>query len=206
MKRIILLLTCCFISLQLWSQTANVILFTENGERFTAILNGIRQNDKSETNVKITRLKAEYYKLKVIFDNQKLGERNFNLAVQLENECAYSIKKNSKGEYVLRFISAVPIVNAPTTISGQREIIYINNPASAPSNSETVTHQNTTTVTTNEGNQNPENVNLNVDVNVGGQGGNVSINMSGMDGANTSSTTTTSQTTTTTTTNTEAID
>ena len=206
MKRIILIITCCFISLQLWSQTANVILFTENGEKFTAILNGIRQNDKSETNVKITRLNAEYYKLKVIFDNQKLGEKNFNLAVQLENECTYSIKKNSKGEYVLRYVSAVPIANAPATLSGQKEIVYINNPSSNPSSSETVTHQTTTTVTTHEVNQNPDNVNINMGVNVGEQGGNVSINMSGMDGANSSSTTTTSHTTTTTTTNTPVHD
>jgi hypothetical protein len=39
------------------AQTANLILFTENGEQFTAILNGIRQNAKPETNVKITGLK-----------------------------------------------------------------------------------------------------------------------------------------------------
>ena len=42
------------------AQTANLILFTENDEQFTAILNGVRQNAKPETNVKITRLNAEY--------------------------------------------------------------------------------------------------------------------------------------------------
>ena len=63
---------CLLLGLLLWSnlsliaQNSSVILFTENGERFTAILNGVRQNDNPETNVKITGLNAEFYKLKVL--------------------------------------------------------------------------------------------------------------------------------------------
>jgi archaellum component FlaG (FlaF/FlaG flagellin family) len=46
------------------AQTSNAVLFTENGEKFTVILNGLRQNNTPETNVKITGLNAEFYKLK----------------------------------------------------------------------------------------------------------------------------------------------
>ena len=197
MKKLLLLIITCFCSLQIWAQTANAVLFTENGEKFTAILNGIRQNDKSETNVKITGLNAEYYKLKVIFDNKSIGERNFNLAVQIGNESTYNIKKNSKGEYVLRFMSVVPIAEAPPSSPSQSEVVYTSNPAAETSNTGTITHQTTTTTTVKGGHSNPDDINFNMGVNVGDQGGNVSINMSGMDGSNSSSTTTHTTTTTT---------
>jgi hypothetical protein len=47
-----------------FAQLSNLIFFTENGERFTVILNGIRQNPNPETNVKVTDLPAPNYKLK----------------------------------------------------------------------------------------------------------------------------------------------
>ena len=118
-KQFILLLMLAAITRLSFAQTSNAILFTENGEKFTAILNGLRQNDKPETNVKITGLNAEWYKMKIIFDNTAFGEKNFNLGVQLGNETSYSIKKNNKGEYVLRLISSVPIAEAPSTPASQ---------------------------------------------------------------------------------------
>ena len=84
MKKPIYLFLWLFVSLGAFAQKANVILFTENGEKFTAILNGLRQNEKPETNVKITDLNAEWYKLKVIFADTHLGEENFNAFLMLE--------------------------------------------------------------------------------------------------------------------------
>src|SRR5688572_6533287 len=77
------------------AQTSNAIIFTENGERFTVILNGLRQNDKPETNVKIEGLNANYYKAKVIFEDVALGESNFNLGIEPGTETTYIIKKNN---------------------------------------------------------------------------------------------------------------
>src|SRR2546423_12051331 len=100
MKNKLLLFAIVFaVSKLSFAQTSNAILFTENGEKFIAILNGLRQNDKPETNVKITGLNAEWYKMKVIFDNAALGEKNFNMGVELGTETSYSIKKNNKGDY-----------------------------------------------------------------------------------------------------------
>ena len=39
-----------------------IIVFTEGGERFYLILNGIRQNSTPETNVRATGLNAQQYK------------------------------------------------------------------------------------------------------------------------------------------------
>src|SRR3954469_18330026 len=90
-----------------YAQNGNVILFTENGEKFTAILNGLRQNETPQTNVKITGLNASWYKLKVIFEDTKLGEKPFNMGCEPGTETSFSIKKNGKGVYVLRPVSQV---------------------------------------------------------------------------------------------------
>ena len=201
MKKLFLLALGVMMAFYSQAQTSNAILFTENGERFTAILNGIRQNEKPETNVKITGLNAEFYKLKVIFESTALGEKNFNLALQLGMENTYVIKKNNKGEYVLRFMSAVPLAEAPRTAPTQTEVVYHANPVAQPvpvESSQTVT---TTTTTTGTPTGNTDAVNINMGVNVDGMGGGINISVSGMEGTTTqqSSTTVTHTTTTTTT-------
>jgi hypothetical protein len=183
------------------AQTANLILFTENGEQFTAILNGIQQNSKPETNVKISGLNAEYYKLKIRFSDNMLGEKNFNINLALGEETTYCIKKNNKGEYVTRFMSNVPLDQAPSTPASQTVVVYNANPAASNANT-TVTHQQTTTTTTN-GTSNPDNVNISLGINVDGMGGGINMNVSAadLDVDNTSSVHSTTTTTTTTTTN-----
>lgn len=176
MKKSILVLAGFILMTIAKAQTSNAILFTENGEKFTAILNGVRQNDKPETNVKITGLNAEFYKLKIIFDNTALGEKNFNLYVKLGSETTCSIKKNNKGEYVIRLVSEVPIAQAPPSTPQQTTLVYHTTQTQAPV--ETTTTQ-TTTTTTHGNTANPDNVNINMGMNVGGEGGNISINVSG---------------------------
>lgn len=187
------------------AQTSNAIIFTENGERFTAILNGVRQNDKPETNVKITGLNAEFYKLKVIFEDPALGEKNLNLYINTGSETSYSLRKNNKGEYVLRLVSEVPVAQAPASAPSQRVVVYNSNPAAAPQGN-TVTTQQTTTTTTTHGN--PDNVNVNMGFNMNENGGGISIQASGMDMDEQTSvthTTTTYSTTTTTTSSTPPV-
>lgn len=181
MKRIIYFLLLLCIGKTVSAQTANAILFTENGEKFTVILNGLRQNETPETNVKVTGLNAEWYKLKVIFADTKLGEQDFNMGIELGSEVTYSVKKNSKGKYVLRPISAVPLAQAPPTTSTQSVVVY--NPTPAPaeeysSGTQTVTQQ---TTTTSHSSGSSDNVNISMGVNMNENGGGININMSGMD-------------------------
>ena len=179
------------------AQTANLILFTENGEQFTAILNGIQQNSKPETNVKISGLNAEYYKLKIRFVDNMLGEKNFNINLAFGEETTYCIKKNNKGEYVTRFMSNVPLNQAPTAPASQTVVVYNANPAASNANA-TVTHQQTTTTTTN-GTSNPDNVNISLGINVDGMGEglNMIVSAADLDMDNTSSVHSTTTTTTT---------
>jgi hypothetical protein len=197
MKKIICSLALLLVTLATQAQTSNVILFTENGERFYVILNGLRQNEKPETNVKVTDLNATFYKLKIIFDNASLGEKNFNLGFNEGMETSFVIKKNGSGEYVLRPVSEVALAQAPPSLPTQTVVMYNTDGLGAI---HTTTQQTTTTTTTN-----PNNGNVSMGMNVGDVGANVSVNVSGFDGgmqtSSSSSTTTTTTVTHTTTTN-----
>ena len=193
MKKIISTVTLLLFVMIVRAQTSNVIVFTENGERFYVILNGLRQNEKAETNVKITDLNANFYKMKIIFDDKQLGEKNFNLGFNEGMETSFVVKKNAKGEYVLRPVSETPIAQAPANLPTQTVVMY--NPEGvhgAMPASQTVTQQ--TTTTTIGGN---ENGNVSMGVNVGDVGANVNVNVSGFDGGMQTATQTTTTTTVT---------
>jgi len=194
MNRILLLPAILMIAcLAGHAQSSNAIFFAENGEPFNLVLNGILQNEKHETNVKLTGLNAPSYKTRVIFKDKTLGYVDFNLNfVTMGNEVSYTIKKNSKGAYVVRYVSEVPLAQAPPPAPNQTVISFTAVPPVASTT--TTTHQSTTTTT-----GNPDNVSVNMGVNVDGQGGNMNMNVSGMDGSVQSSSTTTTTTTHTTT-------
>ena len=179
------------------AQSSNVILFTENGEKFYAILNGVRQNTSPETNVKVTGLNANFYKLKVIFEDTKLGEKDFNLAFNPGMETTFSIKFNSKkNSYSLRPLSEVPLAQALPPAPNQTIVVYSEVTAPPPA-ATTVTH--TTTTTTTDGTPMPgDNVNVNIGLNMNETGGGINMNVSGGTTQTTTHTTTTTVTHTTT--------
>lgn len=193
MKKFIFLSLLALLSAGAFAQTNNLILFTENGERFNAVLNGVNQNESPETNVRIEDLNANTYKLRVIFEDKNLGVMDKNVYFNTPgSELSLSIKQNKKGEYVLRMVSEVPIAQAPPAPATATIIHY--NPNPQPVTQVTVVEQTTTTTTGTP--VNGENVSMNV--NMGGLGMNVNVNVN--DGYTTGSSGTMSTTTTTTTT------
>lgn len=177
-----------------FAQKSNLIFFTENGERFQIVLNGILQNATPETNVKVTDLVAPNYQVKVLFENKALGAINKNIFFNQGNETTYAIKQNNKGEYVFRFRSEVPVAQAPPAPIGQTAVVYTTVPAVATTT--TISTTETTTVGgTNSG--------VSMGVNVGGNNMGLNVNLNINDGmGNTATTTSTSYSSTTTTTTT----
>lgn len=111
---ILILLFCSSIFAQ---NTSNLIVFSENGNPFYLILNGIRQNEEPQTNVKVEMLNAPNYTTKVIFSDTKLGEieKKYLLVQDADGnpaEVTYAIIEK-KGQYKLRWRSAVPLNQAP---------------------------------------------------------------------------------------------
>ena len=202
-----------------FAQNNNIVVFSENGERFTLILNGIRQNAKPETNVKVTGLNAPNYKAKIIFESKSIFDLDQSIYLQYGGESTgsnmeytYSIV-NKKGKYKLRPVSASAInVTAPPA-ANQTVVVYTTTDAVLPvatttttvgtgtTNSGTVTTNvggqttggtvTTTTTTTGTGTTTGENVSFGMNVN--GMGVNMNVNINdgtGVTGTNATTTTT----------------
>lgn len=188
MKKLItllLLLTASFT----WSfaQTANAVLFTENGERFTVILNGVRQNQRAETNVKIANLTADVYKMRIIFEDKRLGVMDNTLYLYFGEETTYAIRKK-KSKYVLRTVSHTPIQMPVTQQNGgnnyQGNNVYPNNGGTQQVSPRPIVGGGSTTTTSTSGNG----VAVNGQINVGGANG---VTIGGQVNTGNSSTTTT---------------
>jgi hypothetical protein len=177
------------------AQLSNLIVFSEGGERFSVILNGIMQNASPETNIKISDLNAPNYTVKILFEDRSFGELQKQIFLNQGFETTYAIKRDNKGAFVIRMRSQTPLDQAPPRTPQQTTIVYTTvAPVPAPT---TVTYTQTTTTNQNV-NSNPDNVN--VGLNVGGVGLNFNVNVNDGNAYNDAQTTTTYSTTTTTTT------
>lgn len=99
-----------------WAQGSyNIVIFSEDGEPFYVYANGIRQNDKPETNVKITNLTSEALSMRVQFDNKALPTLKQNFMPEFGYEHTVNIKKNLKKTMKLQYFGRVPLAEAPRT-------------------------------------------------------------------------------------------
>ncbi len=97
MKSFVLLCAFIFgITTAGFMQSGNVVFFAEQGEKFSVIMNGLRVNDKPETNIKVSDLRSEFYKVKIIFDNPNIPDIDKNVAIVLGEEITYNIRKNKR--------------------------------------------------------------------------------------------------------------
>ncbi len=196
MKNIIATMLFAAITLQtIVAQNNSLIVYSQDGLKFSLILNGIRQNTQPETNVKITGLNAPNYQVKIIF-NSKIPDINQNIyltdgAEKTQNtEYSYSIK-NVKENYKLKFNSTAPITEVASAAYIPEQKVYTYTPVERTT--QTVT---TTTSNTMGGN------NASLGVNVNGLNMNINVNdmnsMEGMNGTTTTTSTTTYSSSTTT--------
>lgn len=179
----------------------NAVVFSENGEKFWVIMNGIRQNDGAETNVKIVGLNAPNYRFKIIFKDATIPDLDKNVYMP-ENSCevTFKVKQNKKGEYKLRYFSEVPIPPKPVQASSQQMVTYSTTEVYAPDpREETTTTTTTTTTSSSSGPAGGSSENVNINMNVGGISMGMNMNVSDSYGGTGGTTTTSSSTTTTTT-------
>jgi hypothetical protein len=192
-----------------YAQNNNLVVFSNNGEKFTLILNGVRQNATPETNVKVTGLNAANYKAKIIFEKKNLFDIDQNVYLMSggdhgkDTEYTYDIIEK-KGSYKLRWMSEAPINATAPAAANQTVVVYTTTDAvvvpAVTSTTTTTTTQTapvTTTSTTTTGTT--ENVNVGMNVNGMGVNMNISINDAPGGAVSSSSTTTTTQSTTITT-------
>lgn len=190
---ILILVFCTSIYAQ---NTSNLIVFSESGYPFYLILNGIRQNEEPQTNVKVEMLNAPNYTTKIIFSDTKLGEieKKYLLVQDADGnpaEVTYAITEK-KGQYKLRWRSAVPLTQAPIYVG--EPIIYTTVPK--PEIGTVVITETTTTV----GDINNGTVSVGVNINDPAMNSDVYVEETYSESSSTTvNGTTVSQTTTTTT-------
>jgi hypothetical protein len=194
MKKLHSLIFTLFLASTIFAQSAsNLVVFSEDGYKFYLILNGIRQNEKPQTNVKIMDLNQPFYAAKIIFEDKTLADiEKKNLPVVDPNtnavqEVTYKIKKDKNGVNVLRYFSMVPVAQAPP-VPTNVEVIHYNAVPMPPITTVVVTESSTTS-TSGTG------ANISVGSNLGGVGISVSVNDPLYNGTVTHTSTTTTTTT-----------
>ena len=96
MKNIV---TCFFIllfSAVAFAQKSNYVFFTENGEPFTLILNGISYNSSPQTNVKAEQLNPGNYLARIVFADASKGALNEQLYLESGVEVTFNIMLDKK--------------------------------------------------------------------------------------------------------------
>ncbi|HXB11315.1 MAG TPA: DUF4476 domain-containing protein [Bacteroidia bacterium] len=187
MKKLMLSAAILFsLAMQATAQTSNFVIFDQDGESFYAILNGVRQNNTPQTNVRITGLMAPAgYKVTLIFRDSTIPrvEKSFYLQ-NPSTEITTNVVTKKSGEHVLRWVSETPLAQAPPPPAGQNNVVY------------TTTEQpmgGTTTVVTQQTTTAPNGGSVSMNMNGMGTGMNVSVN--GAVSQTTVTTTTTSSST-----------
>ena len=200
MKNLFILTGLFIISLNGISQS-NLVIFAEDGDLFYAHINGVRQNDKPESNVKVTGLTSSAASLRVEFADKALPQLKQSMQMQPNMEYAVRIKRDMKKQLKLRYFGETPISKDPTP--GVTSVPYHSTENTSPYNTATTTDVNTTPVTngntsvtsttTTRTGGTPENAGVNI--NMTGTG--INMNVTGMD-PNTMNTTTSTTVTTST--------
>ena len=191
MKKITLIALALFSLSNIFAQM-NAVIYSEAGEKFTLYLNGEPMNSTPQANVKLQGLTSEFYQARVDFQDATLADfSNNNFALHPGMEVTYQVKKNKKGEYVLRFytenaISAGSVANSTSNSPVNNNVkdfavaddASVNSNQNQPSNSgATETNTKTTTTTTATGTNTKPNSGGNVGMNINVDGVNMGMNV-----------------------------
>jgi hypothetical protein len=146
MKTVLSLLISVIVVFNSFTQNTNLVFFSEQGEQFLVVLNGVQQNFHPQSNVKVTDLNQAYYKVKIRFVDGKTKDLDKTINFNQGTETTFSIKQTKKGKYVLRWLSELPIQQNAQNDPNQSIVTYSTAPPVDPSL--------TNTHATNQGNSN----------------------------------------------------
>ena len=194
------------------AQTCDLVFFTDDGQKFTLIVDGEQKNDAPASRVVATGVRNETPMCVIRFEDKNIPEVKKGGWFPLGKEYTVMITTNKKGERVLRPSGEAELGTASKGASEKVRPTNFQDDAATGTNSTQTTAtqavemggtQTTTTTTVTEEGVDGENVNMAIGINGMGVNMNVAVT-EGMTGEGTS-TTTTSHTTTTTTTSSHTI-
>lgn len=183
MKRNLFIVVSLFLTTILYGQRPVVTVFSENGEKFWLIMDGVKKNAEPQYRVENIVMENDWAKVKIIFEDP--GMPDIEKTIQgldydgKPNAVTHIIKKTKKGSYEMKVLSWKPITELPTQQVVQSEKpagqTHIVNEAPVQTNTQTTDVQNTgTETTTNRGvtpNSGQESAGINVNLGTQGQDG-----------------------------------
>ena len=181
----------------------SITIFSEDGDKFFLVLNGVQQNSVAQTNVRVDGLSSDFYSAKILFEDNSKSAITKNMptkdpASAQYSDVTYKIKKTKDGELKLRPFSMTPVAPNYTPPADMYVVHY-----GAANNNVTQTTQTTTVTNVAPSNStmsvNAGGVNMNVNITDPTQGGGMSMNINMNNPAANTTVTQTSSTTTTTT-------
>ncbi len=195
------------IALTSFAQTSDLVLFSDDGSKFTLVIDGDVKNAEPAARVVATGIKTETPMIMVKFADAGIEPIRQSGYLTLGKEYTMMVTTNKKGARVLRPTGEAELGTAAASEPSKPKPTSFQE--DAPNGTSTnVIHEVdgpsdeviTTTTVVEEGDMDGtgENVNINMDVNGIGFNMNVKVD-DGMGGTNTNTTTTTTRTTTTTT-------
>lgn len=162
--KFITLLSFFVFSLPVFSQgEGDLVIFSSSGEPVYVTLNGIRQNYQPETNLRLSKVTANWYKCRIeAYDNHFVIDKN--VLVKRDTLITYQVKEKN-GKYSLSFYTEIPL---KTALSEQNQPLVVYHPVeTAPAQQSTST---TTQVTTITQTQQPQQGGMNVNMTISEQG------------------------------------
>jgi len=185
--KIIILLSLTFCSLIAMAQqpVANLTIFSDSGDKFFLYLNGEKQNNVAQTNLRVEDLPQAYYSAKIVFDDEVTAEIEKNYLALTDadgvmQDVTYKIKRDKNNDKMsLKFFSMVPVqqnYTPPSNVYVQHYGVPVQVITSSPASTSgtTVTQTTTTTTSNGVGTNNPNNTGINV--NAGGINMSININ------------------------------
>ena len=151
-------------------------VFNNEGDAFFIYLNGEKQNKEAQTRVTLYDLKSEWYKGKIVFQKKGIPEIEKNLMTKPGKKVTYTIKKNRKGAYKLRFFSEMEFERsaAKKETKPQKTTVSTSSTAAPQKTQTTETHTVQTTTTASPENTS-ENVNISINTQMNEQGATVNV-------------------------------
>jgi len=99
MKKISLILVLLVNLGVLYAQTANVVFYTEDEETFYLSVEGLIQNKKPLSKVKVEGIAQDFFKVKFVFTDPSIPPLERNVSAEMGQEWVYKVKKKSNGKY-----------------------------------------------------------------------------------------------------------
>jgi len=142
MKKTLLTLIMLSFMCSLFAQNSNLIIFSDQGEEFTMYLNGIQQNQKPVANVKAVDLNADFYKVRLEFNNKSIPTMDKSVWFETPGmEYTFNVTQKKNGKYTLRPVSQTAIAETADN-SGISESNY-ETPTSSSKQAESWTNEPT---------------------------------------------------------------